>query len=60
MAGAGPKRGGAAWSRREGSPETRGVATVGLEWLREGVRHVQRDTTNTTVGAEPARGRQRT
>jgi hypothetical protein len=28
--------------------------------LREGVRHVQRDTANTTVGAEPTRGRPRT
>jgi hypothetical protein len=36
------------------------LATVGLEWLREGVRHVQRDTANTTMGAEPTRGRQRT
>jgi hypothetical protein len=50
-------RGGAARSRDESSPETGRPATPVLWWLRERVRHVQRDTTNTTVGAEPTRGR---
>ena len=44
----------------ESSPETGRLATAGLWWLRERVRHVQRDTANTTVGVELARGCQRT
>ena len=32
---------------------------AGLTRLREGVRHVKHETTNTTVGVEPTRGRQR-
>jgi hypothetical protein len=43
-------------SRGESSPETDRPATAGLWWLRERVRHVQRDTANTTVGAELTRG----
>jgi hypothetical protein len=52
--------GGAARSRGESSSKTGRSAMVGLLWLRGRVRHVQRDTANTTVGAEPTLGRQRT
>jgi hypothetical protein len=51
--------GGAARPRGKSSPETRRLATAGLWWLKERVRHVQRDTANTTVGVEPSQGRQR-
>jgi hypothetical protein len=53
-------RGGATRPRDVSLPETRRLATVGLWWLMERVRHVQRDMANTTVGVEPAQGRQRT
>jgi hypothetical protein len=54
-----PERGGAARSRGESSPETRGMATAGLQGLRERVRCVQDNTVNTVVGIMPARKHQR-
>jgi hypothetical protein len=59
MAGGVLGRGGAARYRVGSSLEMRRPAMVGLWWLRERARHVQHVTANTTVGAEPARGRQR-